>query len=42
MEKVKREIVEKIFGSWKTKGSGVSFARKIQDEAEKREKYLGL
>ncbi len=42
MKRLKGKIVERCFGSWKTTGSGVEFVRKIRDEAEKREKILGL
>ena len=42
MKKVKAKILEKAFGSWNTKGSGVDYVRSIRKESEKREKRLGL
>ena len=42
MKKYSRKIIEKSFGSWKTKGSGVEFVRKIRDESEKRFKRMKL
>ncbi|MBL7160633.1 MAG: AbrB/MazE/SpoVT family DNA-binding domain-containing protein [Candidatus Aenigmarchaeota archaeon] len=42
MKRIKGRIIERTFGSWKTKGSGVAYARKIRDEAEGREKRLGV
>lgn len=42
MKKLQARIIEKTFGSWKTRGSGVVYTRKIRDEAERREKRLGV
>jgi AbrB family looped-hinge helix DNA binding protein len=42
MKKIKGKILDRCFGAWKSAGSGVSYARKIRDESEKREKELGL
>ena len=42
MKKLKGKILERSFGAWGRGRSGVEFARRIRDEAEKREKRLGL
>ncbi len=41
LKRFDNSIFEKTFGSWNVKDS-VKYVRKIRDEAEKREKGLGL
>ncbi|MBL7206681.1 MAG: AbrB/MazE/SpoVT family DNA-binding domain-containing protein [Candidatus Aenigmarchaeota archaeon] len=42
MKKIKSEILDRSFGVWGKGSSGVEFTRKIRDEAEEREKRLGI
>ena len=42
LRKLDEDIIEKCFGAWKTKGSGVAYVRRLRKEAERREKRLGL
>ena len=42
MKKIRTKLLERCFGAWKSRGSGISYARKIRDESEKREKELRL
>ena len=42
MRMIRGKILERSFGAWGRGRSGVVFARKIRDEAEEREKKLGL
>jgi len=42
MRMIKSKMLERSFGAWGKGKSGVEFVRKTRDEAEKREKRLGL
>ena len=43
VEKLNKKVVlEKTFGAWKSKGSGVDYVREIREDSEKRLKRLGV
>lgn len=42
MKKIKGKIIERTFGSWGTGKPGTAYVRKLRDDAEKREKHLGI
>jgi len=42
MRRIRDRILERNFGAWGKGKSGVEFTREIRDEAEKRERRLGL
>lgn len=42
LRKLKGRLIDRTFGSWGKGKSGLKYTREIRDEAEKREKRLGL
>ncbi|MBI4214887.1 hypothetical protein HY546_02740 [archaeon] len=41
IRKMKKEILEKAFGVWKSRGSGADFVRKLRDKSD-RARRLGI
>lgn len=42
LKKMNNDLIDKTAGAWKSKGSGVSYVRKLRSEEERRLKRLGL
>ena len=42
LRKSREKLLEKSFGAWKTKGSGIDFVREIREDSENRVKKMGL